>query len=89
MPLIITSRAADVPPGLLYVFSSTDVTLGNAMGRSNLMTFCFADDPESHPCTYNELSESAKTMGIYYQYPIETTWFGDFFDGWSAHSCTG
>jgi len=71
LPLIITSRTADVPPGVLYVFSSTDNTKGNGGGRVSMGEFCYADDPESHLCTYQDIKEAANTMGIAYENTIE------------------
>jgi hypothetical protein len=47
-PLIFSTKAADAPSGVLYVFSSTVTTDGDAGGRPGMGDICFTEDPNSH-----------------------------------------
>lgn len=51
--------------------------------------FCYADDPESHLCTYQEIIKAAKTIGITYENPFDPTWINDYQDGWITGTCDG
>ena len=74
LPLIISSRAAEAPSGVLYVFSSTTLTDGNPGGRDAMQNICFSEDPDSHFCSVDEISNAWVETGVHFTYPFTDTW---------------
>lgn len=96
LPLVITSQAADAPSGVLYVFSSTATTSGNAGGRGAMNDICPSEDPDSHFCRREEIENAWITKGVYFNPSMTNSWLeyfpgtdwamGDNCDAWSSDS---
>jgi hypothetical protein len=74
LPLIIHSKAADAPPGVLYVFNTGAETSGNIGGRSIMGEICTNEDPESHFCSIEEIEHARTTNGVYYLVDFAASW---------------
>jgi len=74
LPLILKSKAADAPSGVLYVFSSTTTSDGNAGGRSLMGDICPTEDPDSHFCSLHEIENAWTTTGVYFNSAFQTSW---------------
>jgi hypothetical protein len=73
-PLVISSKAAEAPPGVLYVFPSTTKTDGDPGGRDVMGDICFTEDPDSHFCSLHEIEHAWVETGIYFTTPYTETW---------------
>jgi hypothetical protein len=73
-PLILSSRAAEAPPGVLYVFSSTATTDGSAGGRDDIGDICPTEDTGSHFCSLQEIENAWATTGVYFSNPFTKSW---------------
>jgi hypothetical protein len=90
LPLVMTSKAADAPSGVLYVFWSTDTTDGYAGGRSAIGQICPSQDPDSHFCSLQEIENAIGTSGVYFENPFSDAWL-DNFSTWQSETenCNG
>jgi len=79
LPLIMTSKAADAPPGVLYVFSSTATTDGSAGGRDDIGDICPTEDTGSHFCSLQEIENAWATTGVYFSNPFTESWVDNPF----------
>ena len=91
LPLIITSKAADAPPGVLYVFSSIDDTTGDAGGRSLMDQSCFNMDANSHFCNLSEINNAFSTTGVFFSPTFEISWVDNATEEnlWFTGNCDG
>jgi hypothetical protein len=64
----------DVTRNTLYVFSTTATTNGNGGGRSGMGAVCIAEDPESHFCTRDEITNALLTTGVVFENPFPESW---------------
>ena len=74
LPLVITSKAAEAPPGVLYVFSSTATTDGSAGGRNTIGDLCPTEDPGSHFCSLQEIENAWAISGVHFSDPFPQSW---------------
>ena len=74
LPLIIKSMAAEAPPGVLYVFSSTAATDGSAGGRNTIGDICPNENPDAHFCSLQEIENAWATTGVYFSDPFSQSW---------------
>jgi len=74
LPLIMTTKAADAPPGVLYVFPSTATMDGSAGGRDDMGDICFTQDPESHLCSLQEIENAWVTTGVHFSNSFSKSW---------------
>lgn len=90
LPLVMTSKAAEAPTGVLYVFPSTDPTDGYAGGRAAIEQICPDQDPDSHFCSLEEIENAIGTSGIYFENPFYAAWL-DNFSTWNSETenCNG
>jgi hypothetical protein len=77
LPLVISSKAAEAPTGVLYVFNTTVSVDGAAGGRSEMDNACFSEDPDAHFCHMDEI-ESAWITGVHFQSFFEPSWVDNF-----------
>jgi len=73
-PLVMRSVAAEAPPGVLYVFSSTTTTSGDAGGRDGMGDICPTEDPESHFCSLYEIENAWTTTGVFFHPTFLSSW---------------
>jgi hypothetical protein len=93
LPLVMTSKAADTPPGVLYVFNAGYETNGDVGGRSLMGEICTNADPESHFCSMEEIENARVTNGVYFLVDFNASW-ADVVEintgGWSSGlNCSG
>jgi len=74
LPLILRSKAADAPSGVLYVFPSTTTTDGDAGGRSLMGDICPTEDPNAHFCSVHEIENAWSTTGVYFHSSFQQSW---------------
>jgi hypothetical protein len=55
LPLVVTTKAADAPSGVLYVFPSETKTNGDAGGRALMNDICPNEDSQAHFCRREEI----------------------------------
>jgi hypothetical protein len=75
-PIIFKNYSATSanPHGVLYVFSSTSTTDGDAGGRPGMNTICSNEDSLAHFCTVSEVENAFKSNGVYFATPIHKSW---------------
>jgi len=78
LPLIVTTKAADAPPGVLYVFSLPLSTQGDVGGRPAIMDLCPTEDPESHFCSLEEIENAWAATGVFFSSSLENAWVDTF-----------
>lgn len=94
LPFIVTTKAAEAPPGVLYVFSTGFETGGNVGGRSFMGEICTNEDPNAHFCSMEEIENARVTNGVYFLVDFVSSWVDviDFSQGgWSdvGLNCAG
>ena len=68
------SAASPIPRGVLFVFSSTATTDGDAGGRSGIQQICPNEDLYAHFCSVYEIENEWVTNGILFSDPIPQSW---------------
>ena len=85
-PLILTTKAADAPSGVLYIFSSSITTDGGIGSRSEMNDICPSEIPDSHFCRLEEIENAWVTTGVYFENYLPESWveyFSDSVGNWS------
>ena len=96
LPLILNKPADLVPvtsTGVLIVFSTSATTDGNAGGRTGMNDMCVSEDPASHLCSWEEITNTWTNTGVSFQSPFVRAWvdratnyyYGDCL-GWTSNS---
>jgi hypothetical protein len=73
-PLVVSSKAAEAPPGVLYIFSSTATTDGSAGGRNTIGDICPTEDTGSHFCSLHEIETAWTSNGLHFSDPFPMSW---------------
>ena len=63
-----------IPSGVLYIFSSTATTTGNAGGRSAIQQICPSEDTSAHFCSIYEIESAWTTSGVLFNHPFPKAW---------------
>jgi hypothetical protein len=75
LPMIYTEdTTADLPCGVLHVFSTGAKTNGNVGGRAEMHQFCYNEVPDSHFCSLHEIENAMATSGIFFHPEFEDSW---------------
>ena len=96
LPIVMSGGSAEAasPAGVLYVFSTTTKTSGDAGGRVGMGQKCAAEDAEAHFCEIGEVHNALTTSGVVFNTSLSQESWVDAVGyaanpDWSGLSCGG